>query len=150
MKPAPKQIKAVFDHWNAKKGQWWHCREMDYSVEWEIKQKLKHYTVEQICKSIDNYHLVLNSPDHRVFVTWKGEWDKKWNIPQFFGIKDGSYFKMFLESGFSQYDHLCKFARTRRAERRPPAPPKEAGNLSEVVAGIDTAFTRHLKARKEQ
>lgn len=111
-------ISVLFNHWNSFKGQknWKHHPKISYEIESAIREQLKHYSVEQLKKAIDNYAKVLSGKDYT--------WSYAWTFRQFLTRKqkppnqhDLQLYR-WLESGFQEDDYLKDSAQSRRAAER--------------------------------
>lgn len=161
-------ITVIFSHWNSKKQKgWWSHDVLTSEIEEAISERLKKYSVEQIIKAVDNYALVLLSPDYRVFNFGKSPWDKKWTLREFLLRKSGKskdddpYFYRFLANNFCEDDYLTKAAKQKRIEsarrsssdqvRELPPPPTIEEKIKMVEKLPDNAFkTERLKKLRKQ
>jgi len=110
-----KKESVIFNHWNSYrgKGNWKSHHEMTFEIKSAIRDQLKHYTLEQLKKAIDNYAKVLFSKDY--------QWSYAWTLRQFLtrhqkapNQQDLQLYR-FLESGFADDDYLTQRAREKRA-----------------------------------
>ena len=118
----------VFAHWNSKKqkgNKWKSHNDLSYEIEQSLIEPLKHYPVETLCQTIDNYALVLLSSDY--------QWSYAWTLYQFFSRskptdRTEKQFWRFLPNNFVEDDYLTPQAKqTRIAEKRQSYDAKEAG-----------------------
>jgi len=164
--PTPEEIQAVFSSWNRYKGQgnWKSHRELTYETETAIKDVLKHYTVEQICKAIDNYALVLLSKNCI--------WSYAWTLYQFLirsrpDNRQEKQFWRFLENNFIIDDYMTIEAIKARVAKRqesykkiePPVVPPTTEEKAELRKQFDELMHRkkpeilspeEIKRRKEE
>ena len=72
-------VQVIYDFWNSFKGhpsgKWHEHTKVSYAIRSAVVQNFDLWSVEQICQAIENYALVLLSPDHF--------WDYTWNLSSF-------------------------------------------------------------------
>ena len=162
------QIKKVFDHWNSYKGRkvpkrsnkkcWWSCElsegKVPFDVRKGIKEALKHYSLDEIKKAIDNYALVLLNKDYK--------WSYVWKIAVFFSVKyekrmDGDKkWWQFLPHNFDKESLLAPGVMERRTMRQPePEPPpvfdkdKVRSNFAKFLKSVPPLPKRGAAQREE-
>ena len=125
--PATFKYIEVFNHWNKHKGQFKRGGQKfkgHYQLTNEIKkaisQRVRDYSVEDICKAIDNYAKVLTGADY--------QWSYAWTLYQFLTrhnphYRDELQIYRFLPNYFVEDDYLTDNAKRRNVSCRPAISP---------------------------
>lgn len=110
------QTQYVFGCWNAKKAKGWRSHsKLNIPTREAIALRLKQgYTVDSLCKAINNYAIVLLGKDY--------EWSYAWTLREFLVRKtpDRSEYQLcrWLEGEFDEDKYLTFEAKRRRIEER--------------------------------
>lgn len=132
-------VKELYEYWNSRAGKpWWHHRELTPDLKQAIKAALKDYSVEDICRAIDNYQAVLQRPEYF--------WSKKWNLGEFLMRRQGTgkratdphQWWRFLGNNFDAEEYKQRSYNGQDGPDYPTEPPTE------------TLFERKLKADKQR
>ena len=146
-KSKKKDIALVFDCWNSYKGKgkWKSHRELTYETEMAIKEQLKHYSSEQLCKAIHNYAKILIGKEYR--------WSYAWTMYQFLtrGKPENNKEKQlwrFLDNNFEESDFLTDVAVKKRVviqREKNITPPKRIATIEERKAIFDKLGSQSFK-----